>query len=637
MIIDRTTENEKVESSGVNFLFASVAPDFEDTVFPAIDDYAIIGDCKTAALVALSGAVEWLCLPDFDSPSLFAAILDRARGGTFTVRPQAAYGSARRYLPNTAVLETTFTTATGSVRMIDFMSIGDGSHRWSAELVPQRELIRIIETVTGSVDMVMIVEPRPDYGCRGANFVERIGFGWVMPGRGSLTTIATDLDISLACAGARLVGRATLHAGESRTVGLTFAQNEVAIRPAVGLLARTQLESTANWWRAWAARCLFEGPRRPLVVRSAITLKLLTYSLSGAVVAAPTTSLPEAIGASRNWDYRFCWLRDASVTMNAFLGLGLQEEADVFIGWLLNATRLTRPELRILYDLHGRNDATETEIDLAGYRASRPVRVGNGAGNQLQLDTYGSVILAAYEYIARMGTLRGGEMRLLRDFGDVICRRWREPDHGLWEVRGAPRHFTATKVMCWVALDRVIRLAEEGRVKIPLSRFRENRAALAETIEVRGFNAAIGAYTAELDSGHEGAPDAAVLLMAATGYGDPTSGRLRGTLSFVQRELGRDGLLARYPAGFDGNPSMEGAFGICLSWAIEAMIRQGDIDDADRALDRYAETANDVGLFAEEYDANLKLSLGNFPQAFTHAGFITAALAMQRPAMEVVR
>ncbi len=598
-------------------------------VFPAIDDYAIIGDCKTAALVAISGAIEWLCLPDFDSPSLFASILDRTRGGDFVLRPSASYESRRRYLPNTAVLETTFKTATGIARVTDFMSIGDGNHRWAAKLQPQRELIRIVEGVEGHVDIVGVVEPRPDYGGHRAAFIHRAGFGWVLAGSGSLMAIGTDFDAAVEGDGARLVARATLRAGESRTASLTFAQSEIAVRPAIGDLARLQLSSAAEWWQAWAARCVFDGPDRPLVVRSAITLKLLTYSLSGAVVAAATTSLPESIGAARNWDYRFCWLRDASVTMHALLGLGLQEEADAFLGWLLNATRLTRPELRILYDLHGRNDTREEEIDLDGYRGSRPVRVGNAAGDQLQLDTYGSVILAAYEYIIRMGPLRGGEMRLLRDFGEVICRRWEEPDHGLWEVRGAPRHFTATKVMCWVALDRVIKLAELGHMKIPMARFRKNRDLLVAAIEERGFSKTLCAYVGELDGEEAGAPDAAVLLMAPAGFGDPFDHRLRGTLAWIKRELGRDGLLARYPAGFDGDPSIEGAFGICLSWAIEAMVRQGDIEDATRALERYARTANDVGLFAEEYDVEARSSLGNFPQAFTHAGYIAAALAIE--------
>ncbi len=604
--------------------------------FPAIDDYAIIGDCSTAALVAASGAIEWLCLPSFSDPSVFASILDRSRGGSFALRPAGPCESRRRYWPDTAVLETEFTTSTGRARVLDFLSIGDGDHRWTAPLRPQRELIRIVEGLEGRVEFLTLVDPRPDYGRKAACFAERPGFGWVVPGPGSLLTLRTDFEVALDRGGTRLVGRATVEAGASRTVGLTFAQNEIAVRPVLGAAARSQLDATVRWWETWAARCVYEGPRRPLVVRSAITLKLLTYALSGAIVAAATTSLPEAIGAGRNWDYRFCWLRDASITTHAFLGLGLREEADAFLGWLLHATHLTRPELRILYDLHGRNTAVERELDhLSGYRGSRPVRAGNAAASQLQLDTYGSVIMAAYEYIEAMGPLSGGEMRLLRDFGEVICRRWEEPDQGLWEVRGKPRHFTATKVMCWVALDRLIRLGEQGRVEIPLERFRRNRDALAALIEERGFSEDVGAYVGEIGGGAAGGADAAVLLMGFVGY--EGGERLRGTLRWLMRELGRDGLLARYPTGFDGFDSREGTFGICLSWAVVLMARQGDGADAARALDRLAETANDVGLFAEEYDEQAKASLGNFPQAFTHAGYIAAALAVERAGPETAR
>lgn len=609
-----------------------------EAVFPAIDDYAVIGDCRTAALVATSGAIEWLCLPSFSAPSFFGSILDRKRGGSFVLAPTGPFESQRRYLPDTAVLETTYTTPMGRVRVLDFMSIADGNHRWAAELAPQRELIRLVEGLEGSVEMEAIVDPRPDYGRETATFVERRGFGWVSSGRGTLLTIRTDFEAAPDRGGTRLLGRVTVRAGETRTVSLAFADGEVAVQPALGAMAQAQLEVTTLWWRAWAARCVFEGSRRPLVVRSAITLKLLTYALSGAVVAAVTTSLPESIGGGRNWDYRFCWLRDASITMHAFLGLGLQEEADAFMGWLLNATRLTRPELRILYDVYGRNDAEEKTLDhLDGYRDSRPVRIGNGAASQLQLDTYGSVIMAAYTYISHMGTLRGGEMRLLRDFGEVICRRWEEPDHGLWEVRGEPRHYTATKLMCWVALDRVIRLAEEGRVRVPIDRFRANRDALVAAIETRGFSEDFGSYVGELDTGSNGAPDAAILLMGFVGYGDPAGERQRGTLRWITQEVGREGLYARYREGFDGDFSREGAFGICLSWAIEMMALQGDREGAARALDRYAETATDLGLFAEEYDVETKSSLGNFPQAFTHAGYIAAALAVERGAASMVR
>ena len=607
-----------------------VLNDSATPAYPAIGDYAIIGDCRTAALVARSGAIEWLCLPSFSSPSVFATVLDRHRGGAFTLRPEDAHECRRQYLEDTAILETLFTTAGGRVRVLDFMSVGDGDHRWAAALQPQRELIRIVEGLDGAVDLVTTVEPRPDYGRHSVRASHRPGFGWVFPCPGSALVVNTDFEVSPDQGGARLVGRATLHAGEVRTISLAYAEHEIAVRPALGSAAREQLRATECWWRAWAARCTFRGERRSLVMRSAITLKLLTYALSGAVVAAPTTSLPEAIGAGRNWDYRFCWLRDASITMGAFLGLGLQEEGSAFLGWLLNSTRLTRPELRILYDLHGRNDAREEVLDhLEGYMQSRPVRVGNAAGSQLQLDTYGSVILATYDYIERMGALRGGELRLLRDFGEVVCRRWQEPDHGMWEIRGRPRHFTATKLMCWAALDRLVRLGERGLVRIPLERFRENRDALRATIETRGFSERHGSYVAELDGEGEGVADASLLLMGWVGYGDPRRERLRSTLRWITEELGRGGLYDRYPDGYDGDASREGAFGICSAWAADLMARQGDLDGAERALDRLAATANDVGLFAEEFDPERGIALGNFPQAFTHAGLITAALVVE--------
>ena len=545
--------------------------------YPAIGDYAIIGDCRTAALVARSGAIEWLCLPSFSGPSIFAAILDRRGGGAFTLHPKGAHASQRQYLGETAILETTFSTVTGLVRVRDFMSIGDGNHRWATTLQPQRELIRLVECLDGTVDMVTTVEPRPDYGRRAAKVSLRPGFGWVFPDPGSVLVVDTDFEMSPDQEGARLVGTATLQAGDRRTISLSYTERDIAVRPAIGVAAREQLRLTARWWEAWAARCTFHGERRPLVVRSAITLKLLTYALSGAVVAAPTTSLPEAIGAGRNWDYRFCWLRDASITMGAFLGLGFKDEASAFLGWMLHSTRLTRPELRIFYDLHGRNDSKESELDhLEGYRGSKPVRVGNAAGSQLQLDTYGSVILAAYDYVERMGVLNGGELRLLSDFGKVVCKRWQEPDQGMWEVRGQPRHFTATKMMCWAALDRLVRLGERGLVRIPLQRFRENRDAIQAMIETHGFSEQHGSYVAELDGGGEGIPDASLLLMGWVSYGDPGRERLRSTMRWITAELGRDGLYNRYPPGFDGEASQEGTFGICSAWAADLMARQGE-------------------------------------------------------------
>ena len=468
--------------------------------YPAIADYAIIGDCRTAALIAKSGSIEWLCLPNFSSGAVFGAILDRRLGGSFTLCPENEHTVERRYLGETAILETTFTTSDGSARVTDFMSASDGDRLWSACVQPQRELIRRIEGIKGTVHMTAVIEPKPNYARQAVTLKHRRGFGWVFSFPPAVLVIHTDCDVIPGSDYASLTARATIRAGECRTIGVSFSEHDIAIQPAIGEVARLQQLETQQWWELWSAQIKYEGLRKPLIVRSAITLKLLTYALSGAIVAAPTTSLPESIGAARNWDYRFCWLRDASITMGALLGLGLQREAGAFLGWVLNSTRLTRPELKILYDLYGRNDDTEEELShLEGYRGSAPVRIGNAAASQLQLDTYGSVILAAFDYIERMGMLGGGELKFLKDFGEVVCRRWEEPDHGIWEIRGEPRHFTSTKLMCWAALDRLIRLSEMGRVTIPVERFRKNRDLIRETIETRGFNEAAGSYVAELD------------------------------------------------------------------------------------------------------------------------------------------
>jgi len=598
-------------------------------IYPAIEDYAVIGDCRTIALIARSGAIEWLCLPSFSSGSVFAALLDRKLGGAFTLCPLQEHTIQRRYIPDTAILETLFTTASGRVRVLDFFSIDNGDKRWQAELRPQRELIRLVEGLEGKVELSSIIDPRPDYGRCTARVSHRRGFGWVFQFGASVLVLNTDFAVSLKEFRASLFARAIVHAGEVRTISLSSADRDIAIQPAIGDKARDREQSTRRWWRAWASQCIYSGEHKPLIVRSAITLKLLTYSLSGAVVAAPTTSLPESIGGGRNWDYRFCWLRDASITMGALLGLGLQGEASSFLGWLLNSTRLTRPELRILYDLYGRNDDREEELShWAGYRGSAPVRIGNAAGGQLQLDTYGSVILAAYDYIDRMGPLRGGELRMLRDFGEVVCRRWEEPDHGMWEIRGEPRHFTYTKLMCWAALDRVIKLSERGLVKIPAARFRANRQALEYTIETRGYSDRNKSYVAELD--RQDAADASVLLMGWVGYGDVRSSRLLSSRAWIMHQLERNGLYDRYPNGFDGEKSREGCFSICSAWAVDLMARQGDLEGAKNAFKRLAETSNDLGLCAEECDPDNGMALGNFPQAFTHSGLITAALAIQQ-------
>ena len=428
---------------------------------------------------------------------------------------------------------------------------------------------------------------------------------------------------------AAVAGNARVAAGERRALSLTYAKGDVGVVAPVGRASEERLRATLGWWEAWAARVRYEGPWRDAVLRSAVTLKLLTFAPSGAVVAAPTASLPEWIGAGRNWDYRYCWLRDAALTMRAFTGLGLREEARAFLAWLLHATRLTWPELRAVYDLYGRTDLRERTLDhLDGYRGSRPVRIGNGARDQTQLDVYGEVVLAAHNYVASGGRLQRDEARALAGLGRTVCRRWREPDQGIWEVRGEPRQHTFSKVLCWLALDRLLDLHARGQARVPVDRFRRERAAIAEAIEARGFNPALSSHVAELDGD---APDASLLLMAPLGYRDAADPRMRGTYDFVQRRLGRGrGLLQRYESGYDGLASPEGAFGVCGFWAVENLIGRGDPEAAGRMFADLLSFGNDLGLFAEEVDPRTGAALGNFPQAFTHVGLINAALALAR-------
>jgi GH15 family glucan-1,4-alpha-glucosidase len=418
-----------------------------------------------------------------------------------------------------------------------------------------------------------------------------------------------------------------VRAGDRICCSLAYTKADIGVIAPLGAAAEQRLEDTVKWWQSWSRQARYAGPYRDAVVRSALALKLLTYALSGAVVAAPSTSLPESLGADRNWDYRYCWLRDAALTMRAFIGLGYLDEARAFFDWMLHATRLTWPELRVLYDVYGRTELTEKELGhWRGFCDSRPVRIGNGAHSQLQLDVYGAVCLAAHEFARATGTLAADEARLLRGFGQSVCREWQQPDHGIWEIRGEPRQYTFSKVMCWTALDALIQLSERGLMSVPPGA-REARTALRELIETRGYNPGLRTYTAALDGEDV---DASLLLLGCLGYADPASEHMRGTYSRVHERLARNGLLLRYERGFDGFAAPEGAFGICSFWAIDNLARRGDREEAHRAFRHVTGLANDVGLLAEQIDPDSGVLLGNFPQAYTHVGLINAALAMEQ-------
>lgn len=595
-----------------------------DAAYPPIGDYAIIGDCRTAALVSREGALDWLCLPRFDAPAIFAALLDRRRGGTFAVRPTAPFQATRRYLDDTNVLETTFTTDRGRVRLRDLMPVASEDDKRRA-LRPDHAVLRVVEGLAGEVEVEVVCDPRPRYGAvtRSAEDRGPLGFWWTHGPEALVLRSEIPLRPDPHHAGVR--GRARLGPGDRRVVALAYAHREPAVLPVLGDAAEQQLGETVRWWRGWVARCPYDGPYRGPVIRSALTLKLMTYAPSGAIVAAPTTSLPERIGGVRNWDYRYCWVRDASLTLRALLDLGYEDEARAFLAWTLHSTRLTWPELQVLYDVHGASRVPERELDhLEGYAGSRPVRVGNDAGRQLQLDVYGEVIDAVFEFVRRGGRLDRTTGRMLVGLGETVCRRWREPDEGIWEIRSGRRHHTYSKAMCWVALDRLIRLSQGGHLRAPVERFSRKRDAIRAEVERRGYNPRLGSYVSVLD-GEE--LDASLLLLARYGWADPADPRLQATCARVHERLGAGGLLYRY-LDPDGLPPGEGAIGIASFWAVDCRCRQGDIAGAAAAFERLCGLANDVGLFAEEIDPDTGAQLGNFPQAFTHVGLIDAALTL---------
>ncbi len=594
---------------------------------PPIGDYAILGDCRTAALVSRGGSVDWLCLPRFDGGSVFARILDSERGGCFAVAPSAPFISRRRYLEDSNVLETTFETDTGRLVVIDALMVAD-DRTHGLQLQPDHELLRRLECVAGSVEVDVFCQPRMEYARRQARLIELDGRGFALDRGPCVLFLRSDIPLAPDRSGA-LRGRAKLHPGERAFVSLTMDWAQPVVVAPLGDRAEDRLAETVRWWHKWLERCSYNGPYEQLVRRSALTLKLLAYPPSGAVVAAPTTSLPERIGGERNWDYRYCWIRDAAMTLRALLDLGFTEEGEAFLGWLLHATRLTYPELMPLYDVHGRHRLHERVLDhLTGYLGSRPVRIGNRAADQFQLDIYGEVILAAKEFMDRGGELDSVEEAFLCGLGETVCRRWREPDHGIWERRDGRRQHTHSKAMCWVALDCLCNLADVGRIHLALSRdwLERERDAVRRAIEQHGFNSRLGSYVAVFD-GRE--MDATLLLLGINGYVDSNSERMRSTLECVRARLEVNELLRRYDYP-DGLSPGEGAFGICSFWETTLYAMQNRLDEAHLDFRHVASFANDLGLFAEEIDPVTGEALGNFPQAFTHIGLITAAVAIAR-------
>jgi GH15 family glucan-1,4-alpha-glucosidase len=605
-----------------------------DSASNAIEDYAAIGDGRSAALVGRNGSIDWLCWPRFDSPSIFGALLD-PHAGHWRIAPVPPFRSQRRYIENTNVLKTRFESAEGALVVTDLMPAASEEEKIGL-MMPEREILRIVECERGVVEVEWSFEPRPNYALRPVTLRKKGQLGIRAETGAGLLTLRTDLPLEQVDGGAG--GRARLSAGETAHASLTLAAEGPAILPPLGEWSRIALARTVEWWQTWASRARYSGPCPEIVIRSALALRLMVYAPSGAVVAAPTTSLPERLGGPLNWDYRFCWLRDASLTLRALAGLGYLDEAHAFVNWLLHATRLTEPELRVLYDVHGNKPENERILDhFAGYRGSRPVRIGNLAVEQRQLDVYGEVIDAVTHFIKAGGTLDRETEGVLRDWGEYICRHWNEPDEGIWEPRTGRANHTHSRLLCWVALDRLVRLHEKDHMRwAPGDKFRENRDAIRRQIEERAWNPKLESYVAELDGERL---DATLLLLAWYDFEPADSERMKATYRRIRERLGAaDGLLYRYhrdtpvlPGDDHGKPSSpgEGAFGISSFWGVEYLaLGGGTAEEACELFEQLCQYANDVGLFAEEIDPGTGAALGNFPQAFTHVGLINAALSV---------
>jgi GH15 family glucan-1,4-alpha-glucosidase len=584
-----------------------------------IADYAAIGDGRTVALVARDGAIDWLCLPDLDSPSVFAAVLDADRGGRFELRPEVPAQTQRRYRPGTNVLETTFTTQEGVVRVTDAMALPN------SDLGPARELIRRVDGLAGRVPMRWRITPAFGYGAVPPRIGRRGGIPVALGGRDALAVCSWEAGEAQIDDEA-ISGRFEARASGSALIALCAAHQEPLVVPAREHVER-RLEATTDYWRGWAAQRTYDGPWRDAVIRSALALKLLFHAPSGAIAAAATTSLPEEIGGERNWDYRFCWVRDSAFTLDALLQLGCPGEADAFFWWLLHASQLTHPRLQVLYRLDGGERAPERTLELHGYRGSRPVRVGNEAAEQTQLDIYGDLLQTALIYTEAGGRLDRETGRRLAGIADLVCRIWRQPDAGIWEVRSRPLHFTHSKMMCWVALDRALRLCDTGHVpSAHASTWRHEALAIREFIETRCWSERLDSYIRHA-GGYE--LDASLLLGIMLGYESPDRSRWSATVNTLRRELGHGALLSRY-SGDDGLRGTEGAFLCCSFWLVDALARIGRLDEATELMEQLLALANDVGLYAEELDPRTNEQLGNIPQGLVHLALINAAVSIAK-------
>lgn len=591
-------------------------------------DYALIGDAHVAALVSKDGSIDWCCWPRFDSPAVFCRLLDARKGGFFQISPVGDFGVERSYIDATNVLCTEFKTSDGRARLTDFMPVErlTKSHR-GEDIAPSYRVLRLVEGVAGSVEMRVTFRPTFDFA-RAETSVEICEGGAVAKGAGEVLTLSCECVLKGDDSGA-VSGTFTVEEGGRFWFAINYITDAEGkdLKPS-GAKADEELAKTLGYWREWLRACRYEGSYSDYVRRSALVLKLLTYEPTGALVAAPTTSLPEEIGGVRNWDYRYTWMRDSTLILYALMLLGYNDEASDFFGWL-DALGVPRAKhLQIMYTLDGKTCLPERTLEhLEGYRGSRPVRTGNAAHQQTQLDVYGEVLDAVYLYHRRTRRdIPDAWWNDIQFIAEQTVKGWSEPDSGIWEVRGGPRHYLYSKLMCWVALDRAVRLAgktrESGRVAV----WEKERDAIRETILREGYNKEVGAFTQTIGGK---ALDASALIIPQTGFLPPTDARVKSTVEQVRKHLTSHGLVYRY-LNEDGLPGGEGTFALCSFWLVDNLALQGRVGEAKELFENVVGYASDLGLMSEEIDPVNKELLGNYPQGFSHLALIRSAMNISR-------
>ena len=601
------------------------APTPADGKYKPLGEYGVIGNLRTVALVGTDGSIDWCCMPHFDSPSVFAAILDHDRGGRFQVAPLGAYTPKQLYLPDTNVLVTRFLTEHGVGEVTDFMPLST-----DRETVHRHSIIRRVAVIRGSIDFQLQCRPAFDYA-RDPPKVRPVAAGVVFQGRQLRLGLTSEAPLKVA--DGSVTAQFGLKGGESATLDLECLTAAESASPRQLGRARVEesLQETVRYWRDWAAKSTYRGRWREMVTRSALALKLLTFEPTGAIVAAPTCGLPESIGGSRNWDYRYAWIRDAAFTVYAFLRLGYRDEAQGFMRWLLRRASDLEPNgsLHPIYRIEGGHELPETTLDhLEGYRGSRPVRIGNAAVDQFQLDMYGALMDAVYLYNKYGAPISYALWTQLRRILDWLTEHWDSPDQGIWEVRGGPRRFVYSTMMCWVALDRAIRLADKRGFPADLDRWRRTRDKIYEEVMRKGWSNPRRSFVQSYGSQ---ALDASTLLMPLVFFTSPLDPRMESTLDAIQSDLVYDGLVRRYSLEEteDGVRGADSTFSLCSFWLVEALTRAGRLETARLTFEKILGFANHLGLYSEEIGMTGE-ALGNFPQALTHLALISAAVNLDR-------